>query len=97
MAEFTEVNVDGNTMRIAYSSPGGEGGHAAVVVMYHRGGFDDFTIKVCDDLAAAGFFSAAMDLYHWPPLLEPASENPFPVDPEIIKDVTARVDWLCQR
>ena len=26
MVEFTEVNVDGNTMRIAYSSPGGEGG-----------------------------------------------------------------------
>lgn len=97
MVEFTEVNVDGNTMRIAYSSPGGEAVHPAVVVMYHRGGFDDFTIKVCDDLAAAGFFSAAMDLYHWPPLLEPASENPFPVDPEIIKDVTATVDWLSQR
>ncbi|MBD21802.1 MAG: hypothetical protein CMM37_12265 [Rhodospirillaceae bacterium] len=97
MVEFTNVQLEGNEMRIAYSSPGDKAEYPAIVVMYHRGGFDEFTVKVCDDLADAGFFSAAMDLYHWPPLLEPAAENPFPVDPEIIKDITATVGWLSGR
>ena len=97
MVEFTEVQVDGNPMRIACSLPAGSGPHPAIVVMYHRGGFDDFTLKVCDDLAEAGYVAASMDLYHWPPLLEPPQENPFPKDPEIIKDVSATVEWLAAR
>ena len=97
MVEYTEVQVDGSPMRIACSVPVGSGPHPAIVVMYHRGGFDDFTLKVCDDLAEAGYVAASMDLYHWPPLLEPPQENPFPKDPEIIKDVSATVEWLAAR
>lgn len=94
MADYTEVKVDDVPMRIAFSIPEGDGPHPAVVLMFHRGGFDDFTIKVLDDLAANGYVAAAPDVYHWPPVLEPASENPFPVDPEIIKDISATLDWL---
>ena len=97
MVEYTEVQVDGNPMRIAFSVPAGSGPQPAIVVMYHRGGFDDFTMKVCEDLAEAGYVAASMDLYHWPPLLEPPQENPFPKDPEIIKDVSATIEWLAAR
>jgi len=97
MAEITEVQVDGVPMRIAYSVPAGDGPHPGMVIMFHRGGFDDFTIKIADDLAGAGFLAAAPDLYHWPPLLEPPSENPFPRDPEIVKDVSATLDWMAGR
>lgn len=97
MAEYTEIQVDGVPMRISYSVPAGDGPHPAMVIMYHRGGFDDFTTRIADDLSAAGYLAAAMDLYHWPPLLEPPQENPFPLDPEIIKDVAATVDWLSGR
>jgi carboxymethylenebutenolidase len=97
MVQYTEIDVDGNPMRVGCSVPDGDGLHPAIVVMYHRGGFDDFTVKVCDDLAEAGYIAASMDLYHWPPLLDPPQENPFPKDPEIIRDITATVDWLAAR
>ena len=94
MVDYTKIQVQNDPMRIAYSRPVGEGKFPAMVVMYHRGAFDDFTLKICDDLAESGYLAAAMDLYHWPPLLEPPQENPFPRDPEIIKDVSATLDWL---
>lgn len=97
MAQFDEVQVDGVPMRIAYSVPTGDGPHPAVVVMYHRGGFDEFTLKFVDDLAEQGYLAASMDLYHWPPVMDPPEENPFPRDPEIIKDVDATVAWLGAR
>ena len=71
MAEYSEVQVDQVPMRIAHAFPGGVGPHPGVVVMFHRGGFDDFTIKVLDDLASAGFAAAAPDVYHWPPVEKP--------------------------
>ena len=97
MAQFDEVQVDGVPMKIAYSVPSGDGPHPAVLVMFHRGGFDEFTLKFADDLADLGFVAAAMDLYHWPPVHEKAEDNDFPRDPEIIKDVSATIDWLSKR
>ncbi len=94
MAEYSEVQVDGVPMRIAHAFPGGAGPHPGVVVMFHRGGFDDFTIKVLEDLASAGFVAAAPDVYHWPPVEDPPEKNPFPVDPEIIKDISATLEWM---
>lgn len=97
MAQYDEVKVDGVPMRILYSAPKTATRHATVVIMFHRGGFDAFTEKVADDLAAEGFVAAAPDLYHWPPVHEPPQENPFPRDPEIVKDVAATVAWLGKR
>ena len=87
MGQIDEVQVDGVPMRIAYSVPKGDGPHPAMLVMFHRGGFDDFTQKISDDLAELGFLAAVMDLYHWPPVHEKAEDNDFPRDPQIIKDV----------
>jgi len=97
MTQFDEVKVDGVPMRIAYSVPKGSGPHPGMLVMFHRGGFDDFTMKIADDLADLGYLAAAMDLYHWPPVHEVASDNDFPRDPEIIKDVSATIDWMAKR
>lgn len=97
MAELTEIPVDGVPMRMLCSAPAGDGPHPGLIVVHHRDGFDDFTRKVCDDLASEGFLAVAPDFYHWPPVLEPPRENPLPKDPEIIKDVNAAVAWLKQR
>jgi carboxymethylenebutenolidase len=97
MAQFDEVQVDGVPMRIAYSVPSGKGPYPGMVIMFHRGGHDEFTLKVADDLADLGILAASPDLYHWPPVHEVASENPFPRDPEIIKDVSATIGWMDKR
>ena len=97
MAQYDEANVEGVPMRVMYATPTAPGRHPAVVIMFHRGGFDAFTAKVADDLAAAGYVAAAPDLYHWPPVHEPPQENPLPRDPQIIKDVAATVGWLGKR
>jgi carboxymethylenebutenolidase len=97
MAELLEMSVDGVPMTMLCSTPSGAGPHPAIIVVHHRDGFDDFTKKVCDDLAAEGFVAVAPDFYHWLPVLEPARENPFPTDDEIVKDVNAAVDWLKAR
>jgi carboxymethylenebutenolidase len=97
MAQFDEVKVDGVPMRIAWSAPAGKGPHPGMLIMFHRGGFDDFTLKVADDLAELGIVAAVPDVYHWPPVHEVASENPFPRDPEIVKDVGATIAWMDKR
>jgi carboxymethylenebutenolidase len=94
MTDLDRVEVEGVPMDICYAMPDGAGPHPAMVVMYHRGGFDDFTKKIADDLAAAGYAAVAPDLYHWPPVVEPPEENPFPRDPEIAKDIAATLEWL---
>lgn len=97
MAQFDQVQVDGVPMRIAFSAPAGSGPHPGMVVMFHRGGHDEFTLKLADDLAGLGIVAAAPDLYHWPPVHEVPSENPFPRDPEIVKDVGATLAWMEKR
>lgn len=94
MSQIDRVDVEGVAMGICYAMPEGTGPFPAMVVMFHRGGFDDFTKKILDDLAEAGYAAAAPDLYHWPPVAEVPSENPFPRDPEIAKDVAATLEWL---
>lgn len=97
MAQYEEVHVDGVPMRILHAAPAAAGRHPAVVIMFHRDGFDAFTHKLADDLAAKGYVAAVPDVYHWPPVSEKPRDNPLPRDPGIIKDVAATVDWLGRR
>ena len=97
MADFAEVQVGGSPMRILHTAPAGAGPHPAMVIMFHRGGFDDFTAKLADDLAAAGYVTATPDVYHYPPVHEKAEDNDFPRDPEIIADIGASIDYLASR
>lgn len=97
MADFAEVQVGGSPMRILHTAPAGAGPHPAMVIMFHRGGFDDFTDKLAADLAAAGYVTATPDVYHYPPVHEKAEDNDFPRDPEIIADISATIDYLASR
>lgn len=97
MAQYEEIQVDGVPMRILYAAPAAQRRHPAVVIMFHRDGFDAFTHKLADDLAAKGYVAAVPDVYHWPPVAENPRDNPFPRDPGIIRDVAASVDWLGKR
>lgn len=97
MADFAEVEVGGCPMRILHTAPAGAGPHPAMVIMFHRGGFDDFTAKLANDLAAAGYVTATPDVYHYPPVHEKAEDNDFPRDPEIIADISATIKYLASR
>ena len=97
MVDFAEVQVGGSPMRILHTTPAGAGPHPAVLIMFHRGGFDVFTEKVANDLAAAGYVAVAPDVYHYQSVKEKAEENDLPKDPEIIADVGSTIDYLASR
>ena len=51
-------------MRIHVSVPDGPGPFAALIVMQHQGGVDQFVQDMTRRLAGAGYLAAAPDLYH---------------------------------
>lgn len=63
-SSWQEIESDGSRMRIHVSAPQAEGDVAAVVVMQHQGGVDEFVQRTTERLARAGFVAAAPDLYH---------------------------------
>lgn len=70
----------------------------AVVLMYHRGGIDDFTKYVVERLVAQGYLVAVPDVYHRCPDATPAADRKsFLRDSEIIADVRATVATLKAR
>ena len=63
-SSWQEVAVAGSTMRMHVSAPSDSGPFAAVVVIQHQGGVDEFVQHTTRRLAAAGYVAAAPDLYH---------------------------------
>lgn len=61
---WDEVRVGDDTMRCYVSAPAGGGAQAAVVVIQHAGGVDEFIRGMSDRFAAEGYFAIAPDLYH---------------------------------
>ena len=58
------LRVDSSPMRCYLAAPAGAGPFAAVVVIQHAGGVDDFIQTMTDRFAAAGYVASAPDLYH---------------------------------
>jgi carboxymethylenebutenolidase len=58
------IDADGGSMRCYVTTPAGSGPHAAVVVIQHAGGVDEFVRTMTDHVAEAGFVGIAPDLYH---------------------------------
>jgi carboxymethylenebutenolidase len=91
------LTVDGGAMRCYMTAPAGAGPHAAVVVIQHAGGVDDFVQAMTDRIAEAGFVGAAPDLYHRD---DPASSDDALTrmgrlrDVNIVADVNATVAHL---
>jgi len=63
-ARWDALTVDGETMRCYVAVPAGEGPFAAVVVIQHAGGVDEFVQEMCGRFAAAGYVAIAPELYH---------------------------------
>lgn len=93
MAIMENITSGGAPMDVCLSAPDGAGPFPAVVLAFHRGGFDDFTRDRADRLAAEGFIAAAPDLFHRMPA---GTENPLPLlnDKHIVEDIAAVVDHL---
>jgi carboxymethylenebutenolidase len=78
------------------NQPETTGPSPAIVVIQHAGGVDTFTRAMVDQLAAAGYAAVAPDLYHrLDAALEPTTKRQQLKDKEIIADVNATVNFLC--
>ena len=70
----------------------------AIVLMYHRDGIDDFTKRVAGKLLAAGYLVAVPDVSHRVARDIPmADRKKFLKDSEVVADIRAAVDYLCER
>jgi len=91
----TVATADGE-MRCYVSAPDGSGSHAAVIVIQHAGGVDEFVRRMTDRLAEAGYLGIAPDLYHRE---DPgSSDDPMTRmsrlrDRNIVPDVKTAVDY----
>ena len=67
----------------------------AIVLMYHRGGIDDFTKRVAGKLAASGYLVAVPDVSHRVARDIPMSDRKkFLSDSEVVTDIRAAADYL---
>ncbi len=90
----TLATADG-PMGLYLDAPEKPGRHPAVLVMFHRGGIDDFTRSVAARLSGHGFVAAVPDLYHRRPDGEPVTESVKQVkDAEILADSDASLAAL---
>jgi carboxymethylenebutenolidase len=94
MERTDHVVVDGSEMDVYMAVPEGKGPHPGVLVAFHRGGMDEFTIDRVDRLAEAGFAACAPDFYHRRKG-EPSEEAvQHRLDAEIVADLQATVAHL---
>ena len=63
ISNWQEKESDGSPMRLHVSVPDGAGPFAALIVMQHQGGVDQFVQDMTRRLAGAGYLAAAPDLY----------------------------------
>jgi carboxymethylenebutenolidase len=59
--------VNDHPMEVQVGVPEGKGPFPALLMMYHRGGFDRFTRNRLEALVAEGFLTVAPDIYHRAP------------------------------
>ncbi len=95
MPTTATLTTDSGPMGLYVDAPDKANRHPAVLVMFHRGGIDDFTRAVAARLAGHGFVAAVPDLYHRRPEGEDTGESLKQVlDAEILSDVDASLAAL---
>lgn len=67
MIKSETLTVNGHPMEILVGVPEGKGPFPAMLLMYHRGGFDGFTRNRIETLAAEGFLTVAPDIFYTAP------------------------------
>lgn len=95
MANFVKLPVQDGLMEVYLGVPERHAPGPAIMLMYHRGGVDDFTRHVVDRLVSRGYLVAVPDVYHrCPHALPIADRKPLLRDSEIVADVRATMEML---
>lgn len=98
MGSMTQIAVQNSMMDVYVDGPPRTKPGPAIILMYHRGGIDDFTKYVLGRLVSAGYLVAAPEISHRCPQDIPiADRKVFLKDPEVIADIQATLDYLRSR
>ena len=95
MAETIDLTIDDITTTAFVKLPAGAGPFPGVVVTYHRGGMDEFTEWLVDDLAAKGYGAIAPNHYHALPEGSDVEDRKLHLtDEQMARDLEVSAAWL---
>jgi carboxymethylenebutenolidase len=95
VAAEIELEVDGAPMRALFEKPKGKGPFPGVVMTFHRGGLDEFSHWLVEDLAARGFLAIAPDHFHWLPSMDEVdNRRDYLWDTRLAKDLAIARSYL---
>lgn len=98
MTMTTRLDVGGSPMDVYLEAPSRVVPGPAIMLMYHRGGIDDFTKGLAKRLAGGGYIVAVPDVSHRISRDVPMTERKqFFRDSEVVADMRATVDFLMAR
>lgn len=98
MAALITIRTDEGLTPVYVGEPHRHVSGPAIVLLFHRGGLDEFTKSIVERFAGEGYLVAVPDLYHrCPAETPPAERKALLKDREVVVDVTATVDYLCAR
>ncbi|HEX5281203.1 MAG TPA: alpha/beta fold hydrolase [Micropepsaceae bacterium] len=98
MREFVSIAIGKGQVPVYLAAPERGAPGAAIVLLFHRDGIDDFTKTVVERLAGQGYLVAVPDVYHRCPSETPPKERKALLsDREVVADVAATADFLCAR
>ena len=97
--QWLELTVDDSTMRVFQTLPERSEAGPGIVMAMHAPGLDEFTLKMCRDLADAGIAASAPDLFHRQApdaALNPIERLRLLDDREVFRDMSAASAQLRQ-
>jgi carboxymethylenebutenolidase len=98
VASIVKIRVNDSTMDLYLDGSHREAPGPAIVLMYHRGGIDSFTIGAAERLARGGYLVAVPEIYHrCPSAMALSDRKALLKDVEITADVEATIAELRRR
>jgi carboxymethylenebutenolidase len=98
MGTMAQIHVHNSTMDVYVDGPTRTKRGPAIILMYHRGGIDNFTKFVVGRLVDAGYIVAAPEISHRCSQEIPIAERKALLkDSEIVADIQATLDYLRAR
>jgi carboxymethylenebutenolidase len=95
LAQRVSLSIDGVATTALAAFPEKNTAVPGVIVTFHRGGLDEFTEWMVDDLAAQGFAACAPDHFHVLPAGKgPEDRNDYMTDEQLARDLAAAAGWL---
>jgi carboxymethylenebutenolidase len=98
VATIAKIHTRDGMMDVYVGTPSRQAPGPAIILMYHRGGIDDFTKGVVDRLVGSGYLVAVPDVYHRCPSAMPIPERKaLLTDVDIVADAEATIGELRAR